>query len=130
LYKEVLDNKEPLFYYFVAAQRLVGAYGEIFGEFVVLSTACYSVYKLGLSVLNKNLSLLTGWIYRTVYVNMRTLRPRLHRVARNCAGTYTYMQRDSAKMGVCGSVDGNIVMIVSGSAVQVKGLRRRPQAWR
>jgi hypothetical protein len=62
LYKEVLDNKEPLFYYFVAAQRLVGAYGEIIGEFVVLSIACYSVYKLGLSVLNKNLSLLTGWI--------------------------------------------------------------------
>ena len=62
LYKEVLDNKEPLFYYFVAAQRLIGAYGEIIGELVLLYAACYAVYKIGKSVLVKNIALLLSWI--------------------------------------------------------------------
>ena len=38
LYKEVLDNKEPLFYYFVASQRIVGAYGET----LLRNYFCYS----------------------------------------------------------------------------------------
>jgi hypothetical protein len=46
LYKDVLDNKEPLFYYFVALERIFGAYGEILGEFVLLVIASYSVYRL------------------------------------------------------------------------------------
>jgi hypothetical protein len=62
LYKDVLDNKEPLFYYFVAAQRLIGAYGEIFGELVVFWMACYCAYKLSRAALDQNISLLVGWI--------------------------------------------------------------------
>jgi hypothetical protein len=62
LNKDVLDNKDPLFYYFVALERIVGAYGEILGELVLLVIASYSVYRLASIVLEKNISLVIGWI--------------------------------------------------------------------
>jgi hypothetical protein len=62
VYKDVLDNKEPLFYYFVASQRRAGAYGEIVGELLVLFVASFSVYKLSLHALGQNLSIATGFI--------------------------------------------------------------------
>jgi hypothetical protein len=62
LYRDVLDNKEPLFYYFVAVQRIVGGYGEFFGELIVLAIASYSVYKLSLMACRKPIALVVGWI--------------------------------------------------------------------
>ena len=39
LYSGVWDNKEPLFYYFVAGQRTLGTWAEVTAEVIILAIA-------------------------------------------------------------------------------------------
>ena len=41
LYRGVYDNKEPLFYYFVAAQRAIGSWAELAAEAILIVVACF-----------------------------------------------------------------------------------------
>jgi hypothetical protein len=46
LYVDVYDNKEPLFFYFVALQRMVGAWAEIAAEIVQILICCVATFAL------------------------------------------------------------------------------------
>jgi hypothetical protein len=53
LYSGVFDNKEPLFYYFIAAQRALGWGAEIAAEAMLLLFAAAAVYLLALKVTSR-----------------------------------------------------------------------------
>jgi hypothetical protein len=53
LYSGVFDNKEPLFYYFIAAQRALGWSAEIAAEAMLLLLAAAAVYLLALKVTSR-----------------------------------------------------------------------------
>ena len=53
LYSGVFDNKEPLFYYFIAAQRALGWGAEIAAEAMLLLLAAAAVYLLALKVTSR-----------------------------------------------------------------------------
>src|SRR3984957_13255021 len=53
LYSGVFDNKEPLFYYFIAAQRALGWGAEIAAEAILLLLAAAAVYLLALKVTSR-----------------------------------------------------------------------------
>jgi hypothetical protein len=46
LYVDVFDNKEPIFFYFVALQRMAGAWAEIASEIVQILICCVATYAL------------------------------------------------------------------------------------
>jgi hypothetical protein len=53
LYAEVYDNKDPLFFYFVAAQRILGGFGEIAFEGILVIIAAASSFALAQLITTK-----------------------------------------------------------------------------
>jgi hypothetical protein len=50
LYSGVYDNKEPLFYYFVAAQRALGSWADPAAEVMLIAIAVSATYHMALKV--------------------------------------------------------------------------------
>jgi hypothetical protein len=50
LYSGVWDNKEPLFYYFVAAQRALGSWAEFTSEIMLIAIAVAAAYLMAIKV--------------------------------------------------------------------------------
>ena len=61
LYVTTYDNKEPLFFYFVALQRAFGAWGEILAEVVLIFICSASVYFLARRTSSNRSSLIVGF---------------------------------------------------------------------
>lgn len=53
LYSGVYDNKDPLFYYLVAAQRAAGTWAEVAAEAVLVGIAATSTYVIGRMVVSR-----------------------------------------------------------------------------
>jgi hypothetical protein len=50
LYSDVYDNKEPLFYYFIAAQRALGSSADLAAEVMLIAIAVAATYLMALKV--------------------------------------------------------------------------------
>ncbi len=62
LYSQVWDNKDPFFFYFVAAQRWAGPLAEPIAEGLVLLIAALSVYSLVRHLSNERTAFVIGFI--------------------------------------------------------------------
>jgi hypothetical protein len=62
LYTDVYDNKDPLFYYFVAGQRFLGTQAELLAEITLLLVAATSTYLIASRWAPKNASFTIGFI--------------------------------------------------------------------
>ena len=62
LYTDVLDNKEPFFYYAVSLQRWVGPLGEISFEIGTLILICFSIYQISQTLLSPHIARLVSWV--------------------------------------------------------------------
>jgi len=85
LYSGVFDNKEPLFYYFIAAQRALGWGAEIAAEAMLLLLAAAAVYLLALKVTSRWTAIAVSLLAAPIVLIGGYYTPRLQRASRSGA---------------------------------------------
>jgi hypothetical protein len=62
LYSDVWDNKEPLFYYFVALQVALGRWSEVAADALLTATAAFATFRIAMKLASKWTAVATSFI--------------------------------------------------------------------
>ncbi|MDB5597563.1 MAG: hypothetical protein JWM36_4524 [Hyphomicrobiales bacterium] len=68
LYAGVYDNKEPLFYYFVAIQRYFGAGGEIAAEVFLVLICCLSIFAVAVTLCSRSAAAIVSFALAPIVI--------------------------------------------------------------
>jgi hypothetical protein len=104
LYRQVFDNKEPFFYYFVAAQRMIGPLGEISADILLLIMASISTYVIALPLSTKTMAIAIGFIATPIILTGEFYWPGYSELpgVSLCLSAYALMIRNKfALSGIC-----------------------------